>query len=812
MANDSSSLNSLREIHKDDNSLDLKRYISLFLSNWYWFAFTVLFALTLAYGINRYSARVYTVSSSLLIEDYQYGGGNSGIETIFPGTGAFKTEQNLKNEIGILKSFYLNKKVMDEMPDFHVEYVGIGRRGIAETVLYNDCPFKVILDSITNLNSGEIYLKVISRNEFELKINDKSIEGGPFHYGQKVEINEFKFRIFPRNTDKGIFEIGNPKQYYFSFKSSENLANAYRSRLSVTPIQENSTLVTLTITGFVKDQQVDYLNKLMRTYINQGLEFKNQTADSTVLFINQQLDLIAKSLDSAGHELENFRRNNQIIDLSKEGTLFQNKLEDYGNEKVNLLLQQRYYNYLLSYIISKNESGDIISPSLMGVTNETVVKLVGDLETQQQLKLKLKLNISKDLPAVELVDKSINSIKSLVSENAESSLKILGTMIVDVNQRINLVENEIGNLPLKEGELINIQRKFDLNNTIYTFLLEKKAEAQIAKASTVSDNRIIDDAYSYNSFTIKPKTRQNYIIALIFGLLFPVIAIYLIDFFNNKIIDKNDIERGTSAPVIGFISHSDTKNEMPVAEKPGSTLAESFRAIRTNLKYFFKDTQNPVIAVSSTISSEGKTFISVNLASVLALLGKKVLLVGLDLRKPRIHNIFNLDNEVGLSTFLSGQNVFEDIIHKTKVENLFYAQSGPVPPNPAELIESSLMTVFIENAKKEFDYIIIDTPPVAVVSDALLISHLADFYLFVVRQRYTSKNTLELIEEFYRNENIKKLGIIINDISLSGYYGYGLRYGYSLGYGYTYGYNYYGTYSYGKYGYHYKGDSYYTND
>jgi capsular exopolysaccharide synthesis family protein len=286
--------------------------------------------------------------------------------------------------------------------------------------------------------------------------------------------------------------------------------------------------------------------------------------------------------------------------------------------------------------------------------------------------------------------------------------------------------------------------------------------------------------------------------------------IILIDYLNNKIIDKKDIEKGTSAPVIGYISHNSLKSEMPVVENPGSTLSESLRSVRTNLKYFLKETQCPVVSVSSTISSEGKTFVSANLSAILAMSGKKVLLVGLDLRKPRIHKIFGITNETGISNFLIGEEKFEDVVIKTDIDNLWYAPAGPVPPNPAELIESDAMGAFIEKAKKKFDYIIIDTPPVAIVTDALLVLPFTDFYLFVVRQRYSSKNTLEMIEELRKNGNIKSLGIVVNDISISGYYGYGLRYGYSMGYGYNYGYNYYNQY--GKYGYADSAKGYYKEN
>ena len=293
--------------------------------------------------------------------------------------------------------------------------------------------------------------------------------------------------------------------------------------------------------------------------------------------------------------------------------------------------------------------------------------------------------------------------------------------------------------------------------------------------------------------------------------MFPVIALVIIDLLNNKIIDKNDVKRGTTAPILGFISHNNSDSEIPVNEKPGSTLTESFRSVRTNIKNLVGDIEKPVLAVSSTISSEGKTFISMNLAVVLASLNKKVLLTGLDLRRPRIHSVFGLDNSIGMSNYLSGTKSFDEIIKETGVSNLFYAPSGPVPPNPAELIDSKKMKEFIERARKEFDYVIIDTPPVAIVTDALLLNSLVDSFLLVVRQRFSSRNTLTLIEELYETGTISKMGIIINDISLSGYYGYGLRYGYSVGYGYTYGYNYYGKYVNKKYGYTNDSNPYYDD-
>jgi tyrosine-protein kinase Etk/Wzc len=460
----------------------------------------------------------------------------------------------------------------------------------------------------------------------------------------------------------------------------------------------------------------------------------------------------------------------------------------------------QYFEYLSEYLTSRNESGLIISPSVMGISDPLLIRLVEELSQLQLQQKEVGFMLKDDLPAANLITGNVERARDALQENVNNSINQLKISLNDVDQRIAEVNSELGRLPGTERKLIRIQRDFDLNSTVYNFLLEKRAEAGIARASKVSDNKIIDSAEPYNAIRIKPKTRQNYMLAFVLGLLFPAIAIIIIDLMNNKVIDKKDIERLTRTPVLGFISHSAYGTEMPVIEKPGSTLAESFRSIRTSLKYFTPDDQPVVIAVTSTVSGEGKTFVAVNLAAIVSMLGRKTLLVGLDMRKPRIHKILNLDNVDGMSTLLSGTSKYEDVIQKTSIDNLWYASAGPVAPNPAELIERKPMTGFLERARKQFDYIIIDTPPVAVVTDAMLLAQHADVTLFVVRQRYSSKNTLHLIDEIYRNREIKNPGIIVNDISMSGYYGYGLRYGYTMGYsyGYNYGYKYYGHTSYGK--------------
>lgn len=797
---------SFEQLESDD--IDLKRYLSLFISNWYWFAVAIIITIGIAYGLNRWSQKIYTVSSTMLIKDDRFAG--SDLSNIFPGNNSFRNQQNLSNEIGILKSYNLNLRVIQELPEFQVTYFGVGKRGIAETRLYDKCPFKVLYSSLENQIIGKkVEIKIISPDKYRISVDGNNEFSKEMNFGERFNEMGFDFSLVMRNQTQ-TFDPESSNKYYFLFNSTISLANQYRNKLVIVPVVEDASLVLLSTSGFVPQQEADYLNKLMSVYIDFGLEVKNKNAGQTIEFIDYQLKQISDSLHVAENDLENFRLTHKIIDISKEGLLIQDKLSQIDIENNSLEMQQDYYKYLKNYIDSKSENGDIVAPSIMGVTDGLLINMVEEISRLQKQKKQLAMNLDSSSEPIKVIENNIARNRSEISENINSGIVTIESKRASIAQRLNDVEEAIGTLPSTERQMINIQRRFDINNTVYTFLLEKRAEAGIAKASNVADNRIVDYAEAYNSSMIRPKKKNNISLALLIGLFLPAVAIVVLDLFNNKIIDKKDITRASNVPILGSISHNNFKTEIPVTEKPSSTLSESFRSVRTNLKYFIKDQNDPVISISSTISSEGKTFISVNLGAIIASGGKKVLLIGLDLRKPRLNRIFGMENERGMSTYLIGEDEFKNVIVKTGIENLWFVPSGPIPPNPAELIDSARMKDFITKAKNEFDYVIIDTPPVAIVTDALLISALSDFYIFVVRQRYTSKNTLDLINELHKNENISKLGIIINDINLSGYYGYGLRYGNMAGYGYNYGYNYYGQNK--KYGYSTNSGNYFNEE
>jgi tyrosine-protein kinase Etk/Wzc len=794
----------------EDDSLNIKRYLGLFMSNWYLFAISLFISITIAYSINRYSSKIYTVSSTLMISEAQNSEGNRIVGSVIPGGDIFNSKANMTNEISILTSFSLSKRVIDSLPEFRVSYYGVGRRNIAETRLYKNSPFIVTTDSADLQPNFKVNIRIISAGSYSLSI--EGIDGSEIEmkFGERYTGYGFNFIINIRDRDSFMFRPDASNKFYFYFSGSEGLANYYRGSLSVVPIDKDASIIKLTEIGLVPEQEADYLNMLMKVYRNLSLESKNQTAESTLAFIDRQLGIVSDSLKKAEKKLQKLRLENKLVDLSKDGSLLQGRLEKEENERIALELQNYYFQYLKEYLDSKNESGDIVSPNTAGIVEPTLLSLVEELGRQQKLRNELLVNLSVELPPVSLASENINKIKANLSDNIKSSLFNIKHLISEVNARIATINSEAAELPGTESKRINIQRDFDINNTVYTYLLEKRAETGIAKASNMPDSKIIDEANILNSVQIKPTVRKNELKAVLIGLILPGLIIFLLYYLNNKIIDSADVVNKTNVPIIGYVSHSNSKVEIPVIDSPKSTLAESFRSIRTTLRYFSVESGRSVITVTSTISSEGKTFISINLAAITATLGKKVLLIGLDLRRPRIHELLGMDNTEGLSTYLSGNCAYENVIKETSVKNLYFASSGPVPPNPAELIEDEKMDAFIAKAKLEYDYIIIDTPPVAVVSDTFLIARFTDINLFVIRQRYSSKNTLELVQSLYQEGRLKRMAIVMNDISLKGYYGFGIKYGYYKGYGYSYGKDYYGQYSYSKYGFSDKEHGYYN--
>ncbi len=780
-------------IYFEEENIDIKKFLFRILKNWYWFAISLFITITVAYLINRYSEPIYSLNSTIVVRDDSKGKGLSGAEQMLDGMEMFRSRKNVYNEIGILQSYKLTNRALKELKDFEITYIKGGRRGIKEAKLYNKSPFIVHTDTSKVQQRGHpIFVTIISQDKYLLEINEGLDINKEMYFGEQFEHDSFNFNITLRNPEGFKLDENNSNKYYFLKNDLNALTNQYKGKLGITVNDKKGSILTLAISGYVADQEADYLNKLSEVYIRDGLEVKNKTAEKTIDFIDSQLNNIIDSLNVAENDLQDFRTENQVIDITKEGQAIYERLESYQDEEITLKIKVKYYEYLLSYITSKNNYSDVIVPSIMGISDPVLSATVNKLAQLNSEKTNLQFTVTESNSSMELLNAQINAARSELMENIKNLIENTQMTLTEVEKNISEIEKDLRSLPSTERQLIQIQRMFNLNNGIYNYLLEKRSEAGIARASNIADNRILDYAMAENAAKISPKSSLNYMVALVLGLMFPVVIILLLDFFNNKIVDKKDIENHTRVPILGGIGHNNFRDDTPVLLNPKSSLAESFRSLRTNIQYMGAEKEIKIIMVSSTISGEGKTFCAANLATIFSMSGKRTLLMGFDLRKPKIHKVFNISNDKGISSYLIGQDSLQEIIYPTTQDNLFIAPSGPVPPNPAELIETERMKTLIEFVKNEFDTVIMDTPPVAIVTDPILLTKYSDVNIFIVRQNYSNKNVVQLIDDLQHRIKFKKLGILINDIKLNGYFGYGYNYGYGYGYGYGYDQDYYG--------------------
>ncbi|HOZ14466.1 MAG TPA: polysaccharide biosynthesis tyrosine autokinase [Tenuifilaceae bacterium] len=807
MENDINSNKTIPQLgYPEEEQLDIKQLLFRVLANWYWFAISVFIALFVAYLVNRYTEQIYSVSSSVIVRDDDQTKSFVGAEQLIQGLRLTKNTKSVQNEIGILQSYSLARQTIEELVEFRITYIAVGRRGIKEQKLYKNAPFKVLLDTgAVNQINHPIYISILNQNEYRVEINDGLGVNQKLKYGEPFRHELFGFTVYLRNPGDNTDDLVGRK-FYFLINDSNSLALAYKSKATISLNDKKGSILTLSSSGFVAEQEADYLNKLMEVYILRGLLEKNQIAANTVLFIDQQLESMTDSLRRAEQSLQDFRTANRVLDISREGNMLFDRIRVLYIDQSSFELKGRYYRYLKKYLDERSDLNAVVAPSAMGVDDPQLSFLLNEVSKAYVEREELRSTIKEGSPGLNQIEIRIGNLRNALYEKVTSLIESNRIAQEGIKEKQAQIEAEMRKLPINERLLIGFERDFGLIDKMYTYLQEKRAEAAIAQASNIADNKILDYAIPQNAAMLKPKKTMNYLVGLMAGLAIPFLIIILLDFFNDRIVDLKEISRKTRVPVIGTLGHNRYDTEMVVLEKPKSTLTESFRGLRTNLQYLLREPGKKVIAVSSTVVGEGKTFTAVNLAAIIAVTGKKVLLIGLDLRKPRLHRVVGYNGTVGVSTYLIGQNTPDDIIFQSSIDNLYFAPSGPIPPNPAELLGSERMEEFIVWAKENFDFIVIDSPPVAIVSDAFLIARFTDANLFVLRFGYSSKEVLNLLNDIYKHHEVKNLALVVNDFQPKR--GYGYSYGYTYSYGYSYGYGYKHGYGYGTY----SGSGYYSDE
>ena len=761
--------------------VDLRKLFFKLLSYWHFFVLGLAVALIVAWLYNRYTIPIYRVTSTLLIEDDKQSGA-LGTDKLLKGFGLKAGMQNLDNQILILSSWSLIGKTLDSLP-FGTEYYY--RRRLNKEALYPKHPISVIQDTPGILPYDiEFEFKYLGNNKFTLD----AVSNGSYSlhkeasFGEKIEVKGGSFRI-ECDSLKWITENNN-NDLYFILNSHARLQESYKKRMKVEPASREATIVRLSLEGSNKEMDIDFLNKMADVFLNYNLDKKNKEANRTIEFIDEQLVGISDSLRITEGALQKFRSKNMVMNLSAQGQVIIEQAMKLENEKAILVIKSNYYNYLVEYL-SKDNIGEVpIAPATMGITDAGLTKLVMDLtELQGQYYSK---SLGDMNPMQGQLAQRLKNTKDALKETL-NGVKRSNELAMNENlEQIRTVNSKAAALPVTERELLGIERQFKLNDVLYTFLLEKKSEAQIQKASNTPDNEIIDPARP-DIKPVSPKKTLSYLIAILAGFGLPFLWIMLADIFNFKVSDEEDITKITDMPVAGHLPHSRFKSSTVVFEEPHSHVAEAFRSLRSKMQFFIKDKKSPVILITSSMPAEGKTFTAMNLASAYSLMGKKTVLVGFDLRKPRIFDDFGISNDQGISTWLIGRDKLDDIIKPTTHDNLSIIPAGPIPPNPSELTSSSKTDELFNLLKERFDYIIIDSPPIGTVSDTFHLATLADTCLIIVRQNKTLKYLLEGTVKDLKISDIKSVSLVVNDIGSEGKgYGYGGKYGY--GYGYENGY------------------------
>jgi len=784
-----------------EETIDIKALILKYAQYWYYFILSILFFGCIAFLNNRYTVPEYSVSTTLLIRDDN--NTQLGAENLLEGLELFSGKKNLKNEIVILKSYSLSEKVIKEL-NLGISYY---QHGFLQTnEMFGNSPFNVRVDSshlqltgvnfkLTPINNEEFTLSVVADNQYPYTILSKNIEKSitaninvkeKYAFNSLIETEFYAFTV-KKSIHFNLKQVIESEKY-FSFKlhQIDRLANNLIEKVIINPVNKETSILNLNIKERTPRKSIHILNKITEIYIRSGLDEKNLMAINTIHFIDEQLTIIKDSLSGIERKLELFKTKHPDLEIvDKEyGTYFQKQKLDnsLSEQSVNI----KYYKSLLSYLKNDKNTNSIVSPTSMGISNPELNSLINQLLQLHAKKGELQLTTTGKNPTYIAVLSQINHTKKTIIENVNNLISSASIYEVDLIDRITTFDKKINKLPEAEKDYLILRRKYEYNEQTAIYLQQKRYEASLAKAGTESDHKVIDYARLDNEKPISPRKSLAYFIALLFGLLLPITFISLRDFFSDTIKSKSDLLNSTNIPILGLVGHSDNPRSLVVPSASKSIIAESFRALRTNIQYLAADKEKKVITVTSSIGGEGKTFTTMNLAAIFALSGHRTILIGGDLRKPKLHEDFKVDTSKGLSSYLINKSNLTEVIEKTEIDTLDVIASGPTPPNPAELLDSKKMRDLIMELNKTYDYVIIDTPPIGLVTDGVILMQNADVNLYVVRHNYSKTSALNIINNLYRQKQVENVHIIINDFKhTSSGYGYGYGYGYgSSGYGY----------------------------
>ena len=766
----------------------MRQFLSRYSRYWWLFVISFLLAFAVAKYYNWYKNPTYAVAAKLLVKE-----NSASKDRVLQQLDLEVPDKNIENEIEILRSYNLLSKTFAEL-DFDVSYFLVGDVKVSE--VYKDCPFRIEiekLDFAAYATKFEVVILDAQRFLFSYEsdgalVKSEGVFGQPFVFGLG-RITLYKRENFPAELLKD--PKYDKRHYQIRFNTINYNQNYYLNKLQVGLARNQSTIIELYLEDEVPQKAVDFLNTHIAVYLQNDVEVKNSVASATANFLQGQLQQISEDLETIELNRQKYKMQKGIVDLDSESKMVLESVKNIDARLAENAAKLSIIQSLKTYM-SNNKDVDAMAPAAMDLSDPLLIKLINKLAEVQSEREQILKNATANDPRLVPLKAEIDLTRTTLLENINNIEQSLNRKQEDYRRELARYESQIQNIPGTERELLRIERKFRVQENLYTFLMEKRAEFSIMLASTESDARLIDVARVLPG-PVSPLPAKAYSVAFVLALILPVLLLYLRARLNTTVLDVQTISRITTIPILGTVGYNQSENPL-VATNARSVLAEQYRNLRTNLRFFGSGQMPKTIMVTSSVGTEGKTFTALNLSGILAALQHSVILLGMDLRKPKIVSELKLQKEPGCSNFLSGQTELEQVIQSTsEVPGLHVIPSGTIPPNPSELIHSSRMKEMISKLSSSYDHVIIDTPPIGLVSDGLTLAQYADLTIFVVRQGVTEKDHLKSLATLHNSGKLANVAIVFNAVKKDyAGYGYGGSYGSGYAYGKKYGAGYYG--------------------
>ncbi len=772
--------NNIQESRFDNEglSINIRAELEKYLIYWKWFLAGIIVFLTLAFLFLRYTTPRYSATTSILIKDNKKAGISAEFEA-FKDLGIIGagSSNNPDNEIEILKSRRVIGKVVDAL-NLDVFYYVSGR--VKQTEVYkNSSPIKLDIiskNTIFQMKDTILNVRIINDYNYEF-LNDLGNVTSTHTFGEIVTNKVGTFKL-ERN------KLADKKDVNLRILPKYLVIDSYRNRFNISTVNKNSSVLRISLEDAVLAKAEDVLDELVRQYNIDAINDKNQVSEKTNEFINSRLKKVKSDLFIIDKNVEEFKTSKDFIGLPVEVQIAFESLKETNKDIIEINTQLSLANWMEESLKKESDKDDLL-PTSIGFDDNSLVRLIlsyNDILTEIN---KTEVSAGEKNPVLRSLKVRLSQLKSSLLRSLSNVRNSLELQLEELKKEEGKVLSKVKSIPSNERDYIDIAREQEIIAGLYSYLLKKKEETDISLAVTVPNAKIIDIAYGSNN-PVYPKSKIIYLLAFFLGLLVPFIFIYIYELLDTKIHNKGDIETFLSVPFLGDVPRSDSKDKVIIGNDIRSSTAEAFRLIRTNLDFMLASNnrkQSKSIFVTSTTSGEGKSFISINLAATLALSGQKVLLMGMDLRAPKVTEYLGIPERKGVTNYITDEDMtLESLIFSIpEIKGLDIMSSGVIPPNPAEL----LMTKRVENlftiVKQEYDVVLVDTAPVNLVTDTLLISKYADMFMYVVRANYLDRRLLAVPQELYNEKKLPNMAIVLNDTDPKRSYGYG--YG---GYGYGY--------------------------